>query len=239
MKCAGTYYLGKFKERPNRFLAKVELESSTQIGKIVKAHVPDPGRLKELLLFNVQVILRKSSNHTRKTQYSLVGVKKNDIWVNIDSYLTNRLFKEEYHLISCFQRYSIIQAEYTFGRSRFDFLMINENTHQHALVEVKSVTLVKKGLALFPDAPTIRGVKHVNELIEGIKSGYQSFMVFIIKRSDAFSLKPNSEIDPHFSQTIIDALQKGVQVCAVKCEYDPIKTKDLRIIGGVPLTLDR
>lgn len=69
MKCAGTYYLGKFKERPNRFLAKVELESSTQIGKIVKAHVPDPGRLKELLLFNVQVILRKSSNHTRKTQY--------------------------------------------------------------------------------------------------------------------------------------------------------------------------
>ncbi len=237
MKCDGIYFFGKFKERPNRFLAKVELESFKRSEILVEAHVPDPGRLKELLLLNAQVILRKSSNHTRKTQYSLVGVKTGKIWVNIDSLLTNRLFKEEYLNIPPFHPYRIIQSEFTYGRSRFDFLLSNVDTHQKALVEVKSVTLVKKGLALFPDAPTIRGTKHVSDLIRATKE-YQSFLVFIVKRSDASIFKPNEEIDPTFSQTLKASMKKGVQICAVKCIYDPIVKKELRILGEIPVTLN-
>lgn len=235
MKCYGIYYFGKFKERPNRFLAKIEIKSSKQSRKLVEAHVPDPGRLKELLLLNAQVILRKSSKNTRKTQYSLVGVKTGKIWVNIDSHFTNRLFQAEYRNIPRFYRYRIIQSEFTYGRSRFDFLMSNVDTHQKALIEVKSVTLVKNGLASFPDAPTKRGTKHVMDLIRAVKE-FQSFLVFIIKRSDVYAFKPNEDIDPTFSQALVASMQKGVQVCAVKCLYDPIVKKELKILDEVPLT---
>lgn len=238
MKFDGTYCTAKFKDRPNRFLAKVELMSTNPPNKIIEAHVPDPGRLKELFLPEALVILRRSYKRGRKTQYSLIAVKIGDIWVNIDSQLTNRLFKEEFTNIPRFQRYEIIQSEYTFGNSRLDFLMRDTDNDQKALIEVKSVTLVKKGVALFPDAPTKRGVKHVKELIKAIKKGYQSFIVFIIKRNDAFSFKPNVEIDPEFSNTLVSSLQYGVQVCAVKCHYDPIKTKELRILGEVRLDLN-
>ena len=115
MKCDGIYYLGKFKIRPNRFLAKVILKSSKESNLLVEAHVPDPGRLKDLLLENAQILLRKSSNLTRKTQYSVVGVKKGKIWVNIDSQVTNRLFKEEYTKIPCFRDYNIINQSSLMG----------------------------------------------------------------------------------------------------------------------------
>ncbi|MFX1505302.1 MAG: DNA/RNA nuclease SfsA [Promethearchaeota archaeon] len=236
MQCDGIYYLGKFKERPNRFLAKVELDTSKNVSKIVEAHVPDPGRLKELLLENAQIILRKSSSFTRKTQYSLVGVKKGKIWVNIDSHLTNRLFKEEYLKISLFHQYEIIRPEFSYKRSRFDFLMENVNTHHKALIEVKSVTLVEKGIALFPDAPTIRGTKHIKDLTNAINE-YQVFMVFIVKRSDVTAFKPNEAIDPIFSRELIASMKKGLQVCAVKCLYDPIGIKELKILDEIPLIL--
>ncbi|MFX1516452.1 MAG: DNA/RNA nuclease SfsA [Promethearchaeota archaeon] len=238
MKCDGIYYLGRFKERPNRFLAKVEFESSNKPNVSVEAHVPDPGRLKNLLVENAQIILRKSYNITRKTQYSLIGVKKGEVWVNIDSQLTNRLFKEEFVHIPCFQRYKIIQSEFTYERSRFDFLMKNVETHQKALIEVKSVTLVKKGLALFPDAPTIRGTKHVKDLMKAIEE-YQAFMVFIVKRSDASAFKPNEVIDPAFSRALISSMMKGLQVCAVNCLYDPIVKKELKILGEIPVILTK
>ncbi|MFX0206872.1 MAG: DNA/RNA nuclease SfsA [Candidatus Hodarchaeota archaeon] len=205
----------------------------------MEAHVPDPGRLKDLLLPNIQVILHKSFNRTRKTTYSLIGVKKGKVWVNIDLFITNRLFHEEYNFIPSLQQYRVIQSEYPFGNCRFDFLMINANTHRKALIEVKSVTVVKNGVALFPDAPTIRGVKHLNELIKAVETKeYQSFIIFIIKRNDAFSFKPKYVIDPHFTQVLNTANQKGVHVCAVKCFYDPILAQELKILGEVPITLD-
>ncbi|MFW9905204.1 MAG: DNA/RNA nuclease SfsA [Candidatus Thorarchaeota archaeon] len=236
MQCDGIYFLGKFKKRPNRFLAKVVLESSKNTKKTVEAHIPDPGRLKELLLENTQIILRKSSSHIRKTQYSLVGVKKGKIWVNIDSHLTNRLFKEEYLRIPLFHQYKIIRPEFSYKKSRFDFLMENIETNQKALIEVKSVTLVKKGLALFPDAPTIRGTKHIKDLTNAVNE-YQVFMVFIVKRSDVTAFKPNEAIDPTFSRELIASMKKGLQVCAVKCLYDPIVKKELKILNEIPLIL--
>jgi len=235
MKCDGIYYLGRFKQRLNRFLAKVEFKSSNTSNNLVEAHVPDPGRLKDLLLKNAQIILRKSSNNTRKTQYSLVGVKRRRIWVNIDSQVTNRLFKEEYSKIPCFQDYNIIKSEFTYGRSRFDFLMENVETHQKALIEVKSVTLVEQGLALFPDAPTIRGTKHIEDLIRA-SNKYQGFMVFIVKRSDVTAFKPNAIIDPNFSRMLISSMKKELHACAVKCLYDPIVKKELKILNEIPVT---
>ncbi|MFX1285559.1 MAG: DNA/RNA nuclease SfsA [Promethearchaeota archaeon] len=239
MKCEGTYCKARFKERTNRFLARVEIQSSTQPDKLIDAHVPDPGRLKELLLPGVQVILRKCFNSTRKTKYSLIGIKKGRIWINIDSFITNRLFHEEYTVISSLQKYRVLQAEYTFRNSRFDFLMVNVDTHQKALIEVKSVTLVKNGVGLFPDAPTTRGVKHVNDLVRAVETEeYQSFMIFIIKRNDVLAFKPNKVIDPNFNQALNTAIQRGVHVCAVKCFYDPISAQEVKILDEVPVTWD-
>lgn len=237
----GEFYLAKFKERPTRFLAIVELNPpGTSEYCLVKAHVPDPGRLRELLIPNAEVILQKSSRPSRKTQFSLIGIKTlKGIWVNIDSHLTNRLFQEDFQKISSLQHYKIIRSEISFSNSRFDFSMINDDTHQKVLVEVKSVTLVKNGVALFPDAPTARGVKHVKDLIRAFETNeYLSFIIFIIKRNDIFSFKPNKAIDPLFSQVLYSAIQKGVQVRAVKCLYDPISAQELKILGEVPLTLD-
>lgn len=237
MKLEGKTYFARFKERPNRFIAKVECYKSKNDDRITLAHVPDPGRLIELLTPDVEVILRQSTNPKRKTKYSLIGVKKSDIWVNIDSLLTNSLFKADYKIIEKFKDYEIIRPEFRFGNSRFDFLMRNKITSQKMLVEVKSVTLVKNGLALFPDAPTQRGTKHVNELINAIDEGYQSTIVFICKRSDAHSFSANKEIDPKFTSTLGKAYQCGVQIIAVNCIYDPVGKKELKILNEIPVIL--
>lgn len=237
MKLDKKAHVAKFMERPNRFLAKVILNKKENEEKIFLAHVPDPGRLKELLVPGAKVIIRESLNQNRKTKFSLVGVKYGDIWVNIDSILTNRLFKEEFQKILIFQGYKIIKTEYTFGESRFDFLLYNKETHKQALVEIKSVTLVQNGQALFPDAPTLRGTRHVKELMKAIEKNYQSFIVFIVKRSDAHSFSPNREIDNKFTLTLRMARKQGVKISAVKCNYDPIDKNELKIVTEIPIIL--
>ncbi len=236
MKLEGKTYFAKFKERPNRFIAKVELNKPKNDDRIILAHVPDPGRLIELLTPDVDVIIRQSTNLKRKTKYSLVGVKKSDIWVNIDSILTNTLFKLDYEKIEKLKNHEIIKPEFSFRKSRFDFLMRNKITMQKMLLEVKSVTLVKNGLALFPDAPTQRGTKHVTELIDAVDEGYQSTIVFICKRNDAHSFSANKEIDPKFTSALRKANQNGVQIIAVNCVYDPIEKKELTILNEIPIT---
>ncbi|MFX1538442.1 MAG: DNA/RNA nuclease SfsA, partial [Promethearchaeota archaeon] len=118
--------------------------------------------------------------------------------------------------------------------SRFDFLMEDKRTHQKALIEVKSVTLVKNGLALFPDAPTTRGVKHIMDLTKAVTE-YQVFMVFVVKRNDVTAFKPNGAIDPTFSQALIESMEKDLQICSVKCLYDPIVKKELKILEEIPI----
>ena len=236
MKLEGKTYFAKFKERPNRFIAKVELNKTKNDDRVILVHVPDPGRLIELLTPDVDVILRQSTNPKRKTKYSLIGVKTSDIWVNIDSIITNSLFKLDYQKIEKLKNYEIIRPEFSFRKSRFDFLMHNKITSQKMLVEVKSVTLVKNGLALFPDAPTQRGTKHVTELIDAIDEGYQSTIVFICKRNDAHSFSANKEIDPKFTSILGKAYQSGVQIIAVNCVYDPIEKKELTILSEIPIT---
>jgi len=238
MKLINSTLIATFKNRPNRFLAEVILNDDNKGKKELLAHVPDPGRLKELLVPNAEVILIESSNQNRKTQFSLIGVKTGNIWINIDSMISNRLFNEEYQKIAFFRDYEIIRSEYTFGKSRFDFFMRNIRTNKQALIEIKSVTLVKNGKALFPDAPTLRGTKHVNELKNAILQGYDASIVFIVKRNDVYSFSPNELIDVEFSHALKDAYQSGVHISAVKCLYDPIHKNELSILEEIPISLE-
>jgi len=232
MKLKGEFYKAYFLRRPNRFLAYVRRENSKEE---IQAHVPDPGRLKELLVPNAELIVRKEDKKNRKTRYTIVGIKKDEIWVNIESIFTNNIFLKEYEKIPEFKDYKIIRNEYTYGNSRFDFLLESKTYEKKALVEVKGVTLVEDKVALFPDAPTTRGVRHVKELIEAVKDGYESFMVFIIKRDDAVLFKPNWSTDKKFSDELVNASKNRIRICSVKCHYDPIEEKRIDIIDNIPI----
>ena len=234
MKTEENYILASFIKRPNRFLAQVQIFSTR---KIVYAHVPDQGRLKELLVPSAQVILIKSNNPNRKTQYSVVGVKSDPIWVNINSQVSNRLFREEYCVLPRFKNFIIIKSEFKFQKSRIDFLMENQNQEnsQKTLIEIKSSTLVKDQVAMFPDAPTTRGTKHVTELKESLSSGYDAVIVFLIKRNDAKEFRPYKKMDPKFYSALQLAKQAGVKLCAVLCKYDPIDNNELTIQKEIPI----
>ena len=236
MQIEGEYTYAKFIERTNRFLAKVKLYSTE---KVEYSHVPDPGRLKELLLPNVEVFLRKEKSQIRKTKYSLIGVKaENGTWVNIDSQISNKLFYSEMNKIEEFSNYKILKKEFSLGKSRIDFLLRNIENNKQALVEVKSVTLVEENTALFPDAPTKRGVKHLKELEEAVKENeYNSFIVFIVKRSDAKSFSSNWERDKNFASALVESSKKGVKIIAVVCSFSP-ERKDLSIINKIPIFLN-
>lgn len=236
MKCKGKIIEGTFLRRPNRFLSyfKVKGEQQEQM-----AHVPDPGRLKELLIKGAHIAVRKEDNadKTRKTNYTLVGVKMDDIWVNIESQIANQLFEEEYQIISDFKHLDIIKREVVFGKSRIDFLMFNTLTSKQVLIEIKSATLVKKGLALFPDAPTKRGKKHLLELDLALEAGFESSVVFMIKREDADRFSPHWERDPEFAATLKKIKERGVKIYALRCHYDPIHQKELVILNKVPVEI--
>jgi sugar fermentation stimulation protein A len=236
MQCLEEYVLALFLRRPNRFLAEVQLlETNVQDQQTVLAHVPDPGRLKELLTPSAKVILTKNDNPARKTRYSLVGVKKDSMWVNIDSILTNRLFKEDYLQLDRYKDFTLLKSEFTYKTSRFDFLMQNRINSRKTIIEIKSATLVKKRIAMFPDAPTIRGAKHVEELITALDKGYDAEIIFITKRRDADKFTVNKELDPNFYKVLKRAKKAGVLLVAVVCDYDPIVKKELKILHEIPV----
>jgi sugar fermentation stimulation protein A len=235
MKSELKYVLASFIDRPNRFLAQAQILSSQEL---VYAHVPDPGRLKELLIPLAKVILTKSNNPTRKTQYSLIGVKNKAIWVNLDSQLSNRLFQEEFSKLPRFKNFGLLKAEFKYHDSRIDFLMENRKDKfnpRKTLIEVKSTTLVKDKIAMFPDAPTLRGTRHVNELKESLLSGFDAVIVFLVKRGDAVKFCPFKEMDPKFFSALKLAKQAGVEICAVLCSYDPIVKNEINIQKEIPI----
>jgi len=234
MQLDGSFEFAAFLTRPNRYLAYVRLENTREE---VACHVPDPGRLKELLIPEAQVLVRHEKGAKRKTSFTVVGVKKGEIWVNIESVFTNRIFREEYKNIPSLEGYEIIRSEYTFGNSRIDFLMKNTHSNKEVLLEVKGVSLVKDGHALFPDSPTARGIKHVKELEQAVKKGCESIIVFIVRREDAVKFSPHEEIDPTFTKQLKSAVENGVKMIAVSCKYDPLKSKEIRIQEEIPLVL--
>ena len=199
----------KFIERPNRFIANVEIE-----GNPVTVHVKNTGRCKELLVKGATVYLEKAKNPERKTPYDLVAVETPIGIINIDSQAPNAVVKE--WLLK--QDYDKVIPEYKYGNSRIDFYM--EKGNEKYLMEVKGCTLIKDGIGYFPDAPTERGVKHLRELAEAAKHGFKTAVAFVIQVEGVSEVRPNIDTHPEFGTALAEAKQAGVEVLCLKCKVD-------------------
>ena len=187
------------------------------------------GRCRELLTENAIVFLAESDNPERKTKYDLVSVMKNGMMINMDSQAPNIAAGEYLRKI---YPHGIIRPETKYGKSRFDFYV--ENGDEKIFVEVKGVTLEKDSLALFPDAPTERGVKHINELAECLNDGYKAKILFVIQMENISAFSPNDEMHRQFGDALRNAENAGVEILAVNC----IVTEDSMVIKeNVPIIL--
>lgn len=204
---------GIFIKRPNRFIAQIKIN-----GKIEECHVKNTGRLKELLLPGTLVLVEPADNPARKTKYSLICVKKEDQWVNIDSQVVNQIAAEWIAEGNFLPGATLIKREKTYGNSRFDLYV--EVGEEKWYIEVKGVTLEKEQRALFPDAPTLRGVKHIHELIKCHEEGYHTAVLFVIQRKGIREFMPNEERHPEFAGALRQAQKKGVKILAVDCIVD-------------------
>lgn len=210
---------GIFIERPNRFIAKVLID-----GREETVHVKNTGRCRELLISGVKVFLSESDNPLRKTKYDLIAVLKKDKLFNIDSQAPNKVFHEYLLKNELFKNISYIKPECKWGNSRFDFYVEYDN--KKAFIEVKGVTKEEEGVLMFPDAPTLRGAKHLKELVECVKEGYEAYAVFIIQAEDALYFTPDWEKDENFAKALVDAKNSGVKVMALNCH---VKENELNI----------
>lgn len=229
-----------FIARPNRFLAIARLEEPSgdiPVGAEVRCHVADPGRLRELLIPGVGVRLLEAgaADSLRRTAFDLVLVEHEGITVSIDSRVPNKLMRAALEG-GAFPELSAgrhVQPEYTWGSSRFDFRLWADG-EPDCLVEVKSGTLVVNGMAMFPDAPTLRGARHVRELAEAVGDGLSAAVVFVIQRPDAWCFRPHAEMDPHFARALRGAAAAGVQVKAVRCD---VSEDEISIAGEIEVVL--
>ena len=215
---------GIFVRRLNRFVAEVLID-----GKPEQVHVKNTGRLQELLLPKARVTLQKALNPNRKTAYDLISVYKSGLkWVNIDSLVPNELMRQQ--LMS--MNYDVVRPEYTYGGSRFDFYM--ESRGEKFLTEVKGCTLaadLKRGIGLFPDAPTLRGVKHLEELAAAAKEGYRCQIAFVIQMNGIHMVFPNDDTQPEFGQALVRAAKAGVQVACYGCHVEADSIKITGVVG--------
>lgn len=202
---------GTFLHRPNRFIAQVEINDVSHT-----VHVKNTGRCKELLVPDCTVYLETSDNPTRKTKYDLVAVEKGQLLINMDSAAPNDAVAEWLPESGLFSPAATIRREVTFGSSRFDFQV--QDGEKTAFIEVKGVTLEQNGVALFPDAPTERGVKHLNELISCVEKGYDAFVIFVIQMQGIRLFSPNDVTHPKFGDTLRKAEKAGVKVLAMDCQ---------------------
>lgn len=202
-----------FKKRINRFVAECDIK-----GENIKVHVKNTGRCKELLKENAFVYLQKSDNPNRKTAYDLISVYKGKELFNMDSQVPNRLVKEAIEngniKLEGFDEDMIIKPETKYGNSRLDFLIQNKN--RKAYVEVKGVTLEENGIAMFPDAPTVRGIKHIRDLIDALKECNDAYLIFVIQFRGSKYFTPNPS-HKDFIEALKDAKNSGVNILAFEC----------------------
>ena len=204
---------GIFLERPNRYLARVEVA-----GREVLAHVPDPGRLPGLMVPGRRARLIYNPGPKRKTDYTLALIRHGSIWVSVYPVFANKLVGEALaeKKLSFLSGYENFSAEVKAGESRIDFKL--EYPGHSALVEVKSVSHVENSVGKFPDAPTERGRKHLRELIALKKAGSRAIVLFISQRIDTKSVTSNDAIDPEFGEWLRKARQAGVELYACNCK---------------------
>ncbi len=202
--------------RPNRYVTRIRIQ-----GEVLPSHLPDPGRLKELLLPGVELLVQHSPGHNRKTDYTTHMVRNGDIWVCINTLLPNRFtdFLVTGGHLPFLKNWAVARREVTEGHSRFDFLL--EHGDQRLFLEVKSVTYVEDGTAQFPDAVTERGARHARHLAELVRSGQQAMMLFVIQRGDADRFMPMWDRDPNLGMALMEAADAGVAMHAVKTEVRP------------------
>ena len=223
-----------FLSRPNRFVAEIEID-----GRLDLAHVKNTGRCKELLIKGVTIYVREDKSPHRKTKYDLITVVKGDRLINMDSQVPNQVFREWVEAGGLTklagpiveprpqERITLLRAEHTYGNSRFDFYM--EKAGEKYLIEVKGVTLEIDGVAMFPDAPTERGVKHINELVKAVEEGYKAIIVFVVQMKGVKYFTPNDGTHKAFGDALREATKKGLQVIVFDCYVteDSIEAGDM------------
>lgn len=210
--------VGEFLSRPNRFIANVLVE-----GVCETVHVKNTGRCRELLIPGCKVYLSVSDNPARKTKYDLIAVEKKKpagtLLINMDSQLPNDVVAMWLPESGLFSKNALICREYKYKNSRFDFYI--EDGELKAFLEVKGVTLENNGVASFPDAPTERGIKHINELISAVSEGYNAYIIFVIQMKTVSVFKPNDETHKAFGDALRKAKECGVNILAVDCQVKP------------------
>jgi sugar fermentation stimulation protein A len=216
-----------FENSLNRFVAVVKFNDN-----ICNVHIPTTSRMRELLYPGANVFISYNSGKNRKTQYDLKAVIYNGILVSIDSGVPNKILQKALsnHDIDKLSDWSLDKCEVVYGNSRLDFRLSRGGEIMY--VEAKSVTLVNEGWALFPDAPTSRGTRHLFHLINAVENGHQASVIFIIQREDANSFSPNTATDPVFAAALKEAYNAGVQVLPLKCI---VTAKSIKIVAEVPI----
>jgi len=205
---------GIFRSHPNRFIAEVEID-----GKVEVCHVKNTGRYRELLIPGIKVYVDYVDSPSRSTAYDLIAVYKGDVLINIDSYAPNRAFGEYLRQGKFIDGIASVKAEAKYGGSRFDFYV--ETSDAKAFIEVKGVTLEENHVAMFPDAPTERGVKHLNELATCIADGYDAYVVFVIQMKGISHFTPNYKTHQAFGDTLAKVMKDGVKALAFDCVVKP------------------
>lgn len=208
----GTVIEGQFLARPNRFIAHVETKDGLQV-----CHVKNTGRCRELLVPGATVYLERSTNPNRKTAYDLIAVQKGKLLINMDSQVPNQVAEE--YLPRLFPGLEAYRRECVWGNSRFDFSV--DAAGERWFMEVKGVTLEDQGVALFPDAPTQRGVKHLRELCRCQEEGYRACVLFVVQMKGIRYFTPNRATHLEFAQALEEAAASGVRLEAVDCLVTP------------------
>ncbi len=218
---------GRFIKRLNRFVALCEID-----GEETYCHVKNTGRCGEILVPDAECYLEKSDNPNRKYAYSLVVVQKGERLINIDSQAPNKAAGEFLSSGGLYGQIQNLKAEKTYGNSRFDFYF--EHDEKRAYLEVKGVTLEKDGAVFFPDAPTQRGTKHLNELCSCVEEGFEAYVLFVVQMKGVKSFSPNKVTDPAFSEALKRASEKGVRIVAYDCY---VNENEMTIKDKVPVIL--
>lgn len=218
-----------FLERPNRFIAYVNLD-----GRREKVHVKNTGRCRELLREGAVVYLEKSGNPKRSTAYDLVAVEKGERLINMDSQAPNRAAEEWLYKKELFPDLVLVRPETKYGNSRFDFYV--ETEKDKIFIEVKGVTLEEDGAVSFPDAPSERAVKHVEELIQAKAAGFRVFLLFVIQMREVRYFGPNRETHPEFALALEKAAGAGVEILSYDCD---VKPDSMTIREPVPVYLGK
>ena len=205
---------GVFINRLNRFVAEVEID-----GVHERVHVKNTGRCRELLIPRTTVYLQAATNPNRSTRYDLIAVQKKQRLINMDAFAPNVAFYEYLQRSHHVNGITTIKPEAQYGSSRFDFYV--ETLNRRIFIEVKGVTLEEDGVVMFPDAPTERGVKHLNGLVQCVHDGYEAQVVFVVQMSEVLYFTPNIKMHPAFADALISAKNAGVVVAAFDCSVTP------------------